>query len=269
MNQPLTPGGFLWNMLDQGYANGQLSIEGFNNAVALGWHPPRPNKTLSRGQRMKPKKVEPKGDGLETTTTSDLDKIADKLELKNFKVYSKLDLPKKLKVGNYIINIDNGQAGSHWVALHSSTKQGTVYFDSFGMPPDPAILKLIKSIKRKARAIELDAQDIKSSSCGYWALFFLFQMQNGTSIGEFMGMISDDQDENEEMLEDWFEMRGKGLFDWVKKGFSSIVSPVVEKIHKYNATPQTVRFTDENHVPGHNFSGQLGSSDGSKAIASH
>ena len=48
-------------------------------------------------------------------------------------VFSKNNLPKKIKDGTYIINLDEyANVGTHWIALFCK-KYETVYFDSFGV----------------------------------------------------------------------------------------------------------------------------------------
>ena len=47
--------------------------------------------------------------------------------------FSRNDLPKKLKDGAYVINLDEyGDAGTHWIALFCNTNE-IVYFNSFGV----------------------------------------------------------------------------------------------------------------------------------------
>ena len=48
-------------------------------------------------------------------------------------VYSRTNLPNKIKKGTYAINLDEYEnTGTHWVALFVKPKY-TVYFDSFGI----------------------------------------------------------------------------------------------------------------------------------------
>ena len=48
-------------------------------------------------------------------------------------VFSRNDLPKKIKDGAYIINLDEcTDVGTHWIALFCN-KNEIVYFDSFGV----------------------------------------------------------------------------------------------------------------------------------------
>ena len=52
-------------------------------------------------------------------------------------MYSRNNLPNKIKKGAYVINLDEYEnTGTHWVALFVKPKY-TVYFDSFGVEHIP------------------------------------------------------------------------------------------------------------------------------------
>ena len=52
-------------------------------------------------------------------------------------VYSRNNLPKKIKKEAYVINLDeNGEVGTHWIALFCN-KTEIVCFDSFGVEHVP------------------------------------------------------------------------------------------------------------------------------------
>ena len=61
-------------------------------------------------------------------------------------VYSRNNLPNKIKKGAYVINLDEYEnTGTHWVSLFVKPKY-TVYFDSFGVEHIPKeINKFIRS----------------------------------------------------------------------------------------------------------------------------
>ena len=62
-------------------------------------------------------------------------------------VYSRDNLPNKLKDGAYVINLDeHSDIGTHWIALYVNNKTVT-YFDSFGVENIPKEIK--KSINNK------------------------------------------------------------------------------------------------------------------------
>ena len=61
-------------------------------------------------------------------------------------VYSRDNLPDKIKHGAYIVNLDEYHIGSHWIALYLNNKTVT-YFDSFGVEHIPKEIK--KSINNK------------------------------------------------------------------------------------------------------------------------
>ena len=56
-------------------------------------------------------------------------------------VYSRNNLPKKIKDGAYVINLDEyADVGTHWIALFCN-KNEIVYFDSFGVENVPEEIK--------------------------------------------------------------------------------------------------------------------------------
>ena len=62
-------------------------------------------------------------------------------------VYSRDNLPNKIKDGAYIINLDEySDIGTHWIALYAKNNDIT-YFDSFGV--EHIIKEIIKFIKNK------------------------------------------------------------------------------------------------------------------------
>ena len=69
-------------------------------------------------------------------------------------VYSRNNLPNKIKKGLYVINLDEYEnTGTHWVSLFVKTKY-TVYFDSFGIEHIPKeINKFINNDKTKSSDI--------------------------------------------------------------------------------------------------------------------
>ena len=52
-------------------------------------------------------------------------------------VYSRNNLPKTIKKGAYVINLDEYEnTGTHWIALFVKTNEA-IYFDSFGIEHIP------------------------------------------------------------------------------------------------------------------------------------
>ena len=70
-------------------------------------------------------------------------------------MYSKNNLPNKIKKGAYVINLDEYKnTGTHWVSLFVKPKY-TVYFDSFGVEHIPKeINKFIGNKKLKQVYLE-------------------------------------------------------------------------------------------------------------------
>ena len=56
-------------------------------------------------------------------------------------VFSRNNLPKKIKDGTYVINLDEyADVGTHWIALFCN-KNTVIYFDSFGVEHVPEEIK--------------------------------------------------------------------------------------------------------------------------------
>ena len=62
-------------------------------------------------------------------------------------VYSRDNLPNKVKDGAYVINLDEySDIGTHWVALYVNGKTAT-YFNSFGIEHISKKIKILLIIK--------------------------------------------------------------------------------------------------------------------------
>ena len=75
-------------------------------------------------------------------------------------VYSRDNLPDKIKDGAYVINLDEYfDIGIHWIALYVNNKTVT-YFDSFGVEHIPKVIKKFINIKNiKANVFRIQAYD--------------------------------------------------------------------------------------------------------------
>ena len=62
-------------------------------------------------------------------------------------VFSQENLPKEIKDGTYVINLDeHADTGTHWIALFCN-KNKIVYFNSFGVEHIPKELKRLLAIE--------------------------------------------------------------------------------------------------------------------------
>ena len=87
-------------------------------------------------------------------------------------VYSRDNLPKTIKKGAYVINLDEyGDVGTHWIALYVKNNE-VVYFDSYGGEHVPKETKRFighKNIKTNIFRIQPD----NSIICGYFCIGFI------------------------------------------------------------------------------------------------
>ena len=104
-------------------------------------------------------------------------------------VYSRNNLPNKIKKGAYVINLDEYEnIGTHWIALFVKPKY-TVYFYSFGIEQIPKEIKHAVGNKEiKANIYTLHAYD--SIMCGYFCIEFINYMFDGKSLIDFTSLFS-------------------------------------------------------------------------------
>ena len=87
-------------------------------------------------------------------------------------VYSRDDLPDKIKGVAYVINLyEYSDIGTHWIALYENTKTVT-YFDSFGVEHVPKEIKKFINNKNIVANI-FRKQTYDSVMCGYFCIGFI------------------------------------------------------------------------------------------------
>ena len=104
-------------------------------------------------------------------------------------VYSRDNLPKTIKNGTYVINLDEYEdVAKHWVAFYVKDNEIT-YFDSFGVEHVPKEIKRFiehKNIKTNIFRIQAD----NSKMCGYFCIGFIDFMFAGKSLIAFTSLFS-------------------------------------------------------------------------------
>ena len=103
-------------------------------------------------------------------------------------VYSRDNLPNKIKDGAYVINLDEySDIGTHWVALWVNNNNVT-YFDSFGLERIPKeIIKLIKNRNIKANIFRTQAYD--SIMSRYFCIAFTDFVLKGKSLTDYTNLF--------------------------------------------------------------------------------
>ena len=95
--------------------------------------------------------------------------------------------------------------GSHWVATF--VKNGIVnYFDSFGMPPFQELVDHAKKKKIILLHQNNQIQNINTTTCGYFCLYFLNEMNKGKSYYDLLKVFDiHDTMKNEKFIENYFK----------------------------------------------------------------
>ena len=99
-------------------------------------------------------------------------------------VYSRNNLPKKIKDGAYVIKLDeHAHVGTHWIALFFNRSE-IVYLDSFGVEHVPEKIKEFVGNKNITANI-FRVQANSSVMCGYFCIGFIDFMLAGKKLTDF------------------------------------------------------------------------------------
>ena len=104
-------------------------------------------------------------------------------------VYSRDNLPKKMKDGPYVINLDEySDIGTHWIAFYALINNVTS-FDSFGVEHLPKkIKKFINKLTIVTSIFRIQTYD--SIMCGYFCIGFIDFMLAGKTLTDFTNIFS-------------------------------------------------------------------------------
>ena len=129
-------------------------------------------------------------------------------------VYSRNNLPNKIKKGAYIINLDEYKnTGMHWVSLFVKTNE-VIYLDSFGVEHIPKeINKFIgNSGTTKSSSLECIQSNIfriqayDSIMCGYFCIEFMNYMLKGKTLLDYTNLFSpNDFKKNDQVIKRIFK----------------------------------------------------------------
>ena len=114
-------------------------------------------------------------------------------------VYSRDNLPDKIKDTEYIVNLhEYSDIGTHWIALYVNNKTVT-YFDSFGVEHIPKeIKKFINNKNVIANIFRIQAYD--SVMCGYFCIDFIDYMFIGKSLTDYTNLFSSNNFKNNDNI---------------------------------------------------------------------
>ena len=120
-------------------------------------------------------------------------------------VYSRDNLPKTIKNGAYVINLDEyADVGTNWIALYVKNNE-VIYFDSFGVEHVPKEIKNFigqKHIKTNIFRMQAD----NSILCGYCCILFLDYMLANRSLIDYTSLFSPyNFKKNDKIILDYFK----------------------------------------------------------------
>ena len=120
-------------------------------------------------------------------------------------VYSRDNLPNKIKDGAYVINLDKySDIGTHGIALYIKNNDDITYFDRFGVEHIPK--EMIKYIGRKNVIANISRiQTYDSIMCGYFCIRFINFMFKGKTLPEYTNLFSPNNfEKNDGMILKYF-----------------------------------------------------------------
>ena len=120
-------------------------------------------------------------------------------------VFPRNYLPKKLKDGAYVINLDeHADVGTHWIALFCNRNE-IAYFDSFGIEHIPEEIKEFVGNKNiKANIFRVQAND--SIISGYFCIGFIDFMLASEKLTDYTNMFSpQDFKKNDDVILSYFK----------------------------------------------------------------
>lgn len=145
-------------------------------------------------------------------STTDLVEMCHMMKINLIQCVSKSYLktpPTRGKNSCYIINLDD-TTGSHWTCIFVNRLNEAVYMDSYGQMPPMSVVSFFKNNNIKWIYSTIQVQDYSSVLCGYFCIYFLFQMtkHNKTQIRNLRYLMNrildifddDNQDKNDAIL---------------------------------------------------------------------
>ena len=114
-------------------------------------------------------------------------------------MYSRNNLPNKIKKGAYVINLDEYEnTGGHWVSLFVKPKY-TVYFDSFGIEHIPKEINKFINNDITSNIFRIQAYD--SIMCGYFCREFINYILKGKTLLDNTNLFSpNDFKKNDQLI---------------------------------------------------------------------
>ena len=114
-------------------------------------------------------------------------------------VYSRDNLPDKIKDGAYVVNLDEySDIGTHFIALYVNNKTVT-YFDCFGIEHiSKEVKKFVNNKNIIANILRIKAYD--SVTCGYFCIGLINYTFMGKSLTDYTNLFSPNNFKNNEVI---------------------------------------------------------------------
>ena len=161
-------------------------------------------------------------------TNYELEELCDFYNVQLRGIFMKDMLPKKIKNGNYIINLESSDGGrnngTHWTCLVVENNNA-VFYDPYGAPPSMEIRDFVQQRKNSHLGFNnWVVQDLRSENCGYFVLSFLIYVQDRPTnmyarANEYLNQFVNDTQRNDFIL--------KSLYKKLKKQH-----PLIQRLYR-------------------------------------
>ena len=164
-------------------------------------------------------------------TNYDLEELCEEFDVPLHGIYMKDQLPKEIKNGNYMINLQSSMGGknngTHWTCLIVKN-QNTFFYDPYGAPPSIEIRDFVKCRPNTRLGFNnWVVQDLKAENCGYFVLSFLIYVGKSSpanlfkTANEYVNRFVDNTKRNDSILKESFRKLG-------------VLNPLLQRLYHIN-----------------------------------
>lgn len=121
-------------------------------------------------------------------------------------VYAQGQLPHPFASKFYILNLDRPDGpGTHWILVNGTIPKSVYYFDPFGGPVLPRVLKWVPKDDHVFYTDDV-LQNMYSDMCGYYCIYIAYEMVvKGRDIDDIiMKDFTNDERRNDQVVMDLF-----------------------------------------------------------------
>lgn len=98
----------------------------------------------------------------------------------------------------FILYHQPNENSGHWICVVNESDKSWIV-DSFGLPPDPRIIKKLKKLSKQVYYNTFQFQDIEMKNCGYYSMYIIDEWFKGkkmeTIIDKELNKVGDNKED--------------------------------------------------------------------------